>query len=47
VHEYLVHAIDGRRLSSRELDELEAMIADARKRQQAAKKPRPRKKGEK
>jgi predicted transcriptional regulator len=47
VHEYLVHAIDGRRLSSSELDELEAMIADARKQQQATKKSRPRKKGEK
>jgi BlaI family penicillinase repressor len=47
VHEYLVHAIDGRRLSSTELDELEAMIADARKQQQATKRSRPRKKGEK
>lgn len=47
VHEYLVHAIGGRRLSSAELDELEAMIADARKQQQATEKPHPRKKGEK
>lgn len=47
VHEYLVHAIDGRRLTSTELDELEAMIADARKQQQATKKPRPRQQGEK
>jgi predicted transcriptional regulator len=47
VHEYLVHAIDGRRLSSSELDELEAMVADARKKQQTKKKPRPSKQGDK
>ena len=32
VDEYLVHALQSRKLSSRELDELEAMIAEARKR---------------
>lgn len=46
VHEYLVHALDGRRLSAGELDELEAMIADARKKRPTKKSPprRPRKK---
>ena len=33
--QYLVHVLDGRRLSARELDELEAMIAAARARQPA------------
>ncbi len=32
VDEYLVHALDGKRLSSAELDQLEAMIAEARQR---------------
>ncbi|TWT87651.1 Penicillinase repressor [Pseudobythopirellula maris] len=48
VHEYLVHAIDGRKLSSDELDELEAMIAAARDNQASRKKAKPspsRKKG--
>ena len=45
--EYVAHAIDKRGVSKGELDELEAMIADARKRQQTPKNPRPRKKGEK
>lgn len=52
--EYLVHALEGRKVSSEELDELEAMIADARTKQgvnKRAKKspssstPRRRKKG--
>jgi BlaI family transcriptional regulator, penicillinase repressor len=45
VHEYLVHAIDGRRLSAAELDELDAMIAQARQQQKTDKKPRPNKRG--
>lgn len=32
VTEYLVHALESKRLSEKELDELEAMLADARKR---------------
>jgi BlaI family transcriptional regulator, penicillinase repressor len=32
VDEYLVHALDGKRLTGAELDQLEAMIAEARKR---------------
>lgn len=31
VDEYLVHALDAKRLSAKELDQLEAMIAEARK----------------
>jgi hypothetical protein len=31
VNEYLVHALESRKLSAGELDELEAMIADAKK----------------
>ncbi|MGL4512080.1 MAG: BlaI/MecI/CopY family transcriptional regulator [Lacipirellulaceae bacterium] len=46
LHEYLVHAIGGRRLSATELDELDAMIAHARQ-QQVTKRPQPRKKGDK
>jgi predicted transcriptional regulator len=37
--QYLVHALESRSLTSEELDRLEAMIAEARKR------PRPKKKG--
>jgi BlaI family transcriptional regulator, penicillinase repressor len=32
VHEYLVHALESKRLSSAELDQLEAMLATARER---------------
>ena len=32
VDEYLVHALESRRLSAAELDQLDAMLADARKR---------------
>jgi BlaI family transcriptional regulator, penicillinase repressor len=42
VDEYLVHAIDSKRLSGAELDRLEAMLADARRRP-----VRPRKGGRK
>lgn len=38
VGEYLVHAIEDRRLSAGELDELEAMIAKAREKQKKAKR---------
>jgi predicted transcriptional regulator len=36
VNEYLVHALESRKLSTKELDELEAMIAEAK--QEAAKR---------
>jgi BlaI family penicillinase repressor len=32
VNEYLVHALESRKLSTRELDELEAMVASAKRR---------------
>jgi predicted transcriptional regulator len=38
VNEYLVHALESRKLSAGELDELEKMIGDAKR--QAAEKPR-------
>ena len=38
VDEYLVHAIEGKKLSTEQLDELEAMIAAARKQNQSGKK---------
>ena len=38
VDEYLVHALDSKRLSSAELDQLDAMLADARERN--TKRPR-------
>lgn len=38
VREYLVHALEGRRLSAAELDELEAMLAEARTRQKRTRK---------
>lgn len=38
VDEYLVHAIEGKRLSADELDQLEAMIVSARNRQGGKKK---------
>jgi predicted transcriptional regulator len=31
VNEYLVHALESRKLSTRELDELEAMVATAKR----------------
>jgi BlaI family transcriptional regulator, penicillinase repressor len=37
VDEYLVHALDAKRLSDKELDQLEAMLADARAK--SAKRP--------
>ena len=43
VDEYLVHAIDARDITAEELDRLEQMIADARKR--ASQSPKPKKKG--
>jgi BlaI family transcriptional regulator, penicillinase repressor len=43
VDEYLIHALDSRRLSGAELDRLEAMLADARRRPTT----RPRKGGRK
>lgn len=42
IDEYLVHALRGRKLSASELDEIEAMIADARSRKPAK---GPKKKG--
>jgi BlaI family transcriptional regulator, penicillinase repressor len=43
VDEYLVHAIDARGITPEELDRLERMIADARKR--APQSPKPEQKG--
>ncbi|TWT74608.1 Penicillinase repressor [Posidoniimonas polymericola] len=38
VDEYLVHALEGKKLSAKELDELEAMIAEARKQSKPGRK---------
>ena len=43
VEEYVVHALESRRISAKELGQLERMIADARKRSRPRTKKGPRK----
>ena len=40
IDQYLVHAIENRKLSSQELDQLESMIAQARQQQRQSESPR-------